>query len=278
MTPRPSMRRRCKRSAGRISTVPENFDVNPKIARQLEAKRADDRERRRHRLGDRRGARIRHAAARRPSRPPVRRGQPARHVQPATCGADRSDATRTNTSRSTTSRLIRRRSRSTTRCCPKQGVLGFEYGYTLADPRTLVLWEGAVRRFRQRRAGHHRPVHRQRRKQVAAHVRPDAAVAARLRGPGAGALVGAAGALPAALRRAQHDGRQPHDAGELLPCAAPPAEAELPQAAGADDAEIAAAPQARGLHARRSSPAGSVFRTVIDEIDPIAPPRRSAAS
>ena len=39
---------------------------------------------------------------------------------------------------------------------------------------------GAVRRFRQRRAGHHRPVHQLGRSQVAAHERPRAAAAARL--------------------------------------------------------------------------------------------------
>ena len=65
----------------------------------------------------------------------------------------------------------------------------------------------AVRRFRQRRAGHHRPVHRLGRDEVAAHVRPRAAAAARLRRPGAGAFLGAARALPAALRRGQHPGR-----------------------------------------------------------------------
>ena len=38
-----------------------------------------------------------------------------------------------------------------------------------------------------------------------------------------------------------------HDAGQLFPRAAPPAEARLPQAAGRDDAEVAAAPQAGGV-------------------------------
>ena len=35
-------------------------------------------------------------------------------------------------------------------------------------PRRLVLWEGAVRRLRQRRPDDHRPVHRRRPRQVAA--------------------------------------------------------------------------------------------------------------
>ncbi len=42
-----------------------------------------------------------------------------------------------------------------------------------------------------------------------------------------------------------------HDAGELLPRPAPAAEARLPQAADPDDAEVAAAPQARRVAARR---------------------------
>ena len=96
---------------------------------------------------------------------------------------------------------------------------------------------GAVRRLRQRRAGGLRPVHLVGRAQVAAHVRPRLPAAARLRGPGAGAFLGAARALPADVRRGQHAGRQLHDAGELLPHPAPAAEARDPQAADPDDAE-----------------------------------------
>ncbi len=109
----------------------------------------------------------------------------------------------------------------------------------------------AVRRFRQRRAGDHRPVHRLGRDEMAAHVRPRAVAAAWLRRPGAGAFVRAARAVPAALRRRQHAGREPDDAGELLPCAEAADAAQLPQAAGGDDAEIAAPPQARGVEALR---------------------------
>ena len=47
------------------------------------------------------------------------------------------------------------------------GVLGFEYGYSLDYPDGLVHLGGAVRRLRERRAGHHRPVHRLGRRQVA---------------------------------------------------------------------------------------------------------------
>ena len=65
----------------------------------------------------------------------------------------------------------------------------------------------AVRRLRQRRAGRHRPVHRLGRSEVGPRQRPDADAAARLRGPGAGALVGAPRALHAALGRQQHAGR-----------------------------------------------------------------------
>ena len=102
---------------------------------------------------------------------------------------------------------------------------------------------GAVRRLRQRRAGHHRPVHLLGREQVAAHERPRDAAAARLRGPGARAQLGAPRALPAALGRGQLAGRGADHAGQLLPCAAPADASHLPQAADRDDAEVAAAPQ-----------------------------------
>ena len=106
---------------------------------------------------------------------------------------------------------------------------------------------GAVRRLRQRRAGDHRPVPGKRRKQVAAHVRPDLAAAARLRRPGAGALLGAHRALFAALCGTQHVRGQPDHAGELFPRAATAVEAQFPQAAGDLHAEVAAAAQAGGV-------------------------------
>ena len=60
----------------------------------------------------------------------------------------------------------------------EEAVLGFEYGYTTAEPKALVLVGSAVRRFRQWRAGRDGPVHLLGRNEMAAHVGPGAASAA----------------------------------------------------------------------------------------------------
>ena len=78
------------------------------------------------------------------------------------------------------------------------GVLGFEYGYSLDYPDGAGDVGGPVRRLRQRRPGDHRPVHRQRRGEMATAERTGAAAAARLGRVGTGALQRPAGALSAA--------------------------------------------------------------------------------
>ena len=90
--------------------------------------------------------------------------------------------------------------------------LGFEYGYAVTAPEALVLWEaqygdfvnGAEIIIDQFLVSGPR--------EVAADVAPDAAAAARLRGLGPGALVGAARALPGPRRRGQHPRHLPDDA------------------------------------------------------------------
>ena len=121
---------------------------------------------------------------------------PAGHVQPAPRGARRLRERRRRGSRSTTCparqanvlglRLAAvgvRRARLRVRLRPRQ-------------PRRAGDVGGAVRRLRQRRPDHHRPVPRRRRGQVGPEQRPRAAAAARLRGPGPRALVGAHRAVP----------------------------------------------------------------------------------
>ena len=104
----------------------------------------------------------------------------------------------------------------------ENAALGFEYGYSVQAPDALVLWEGAVRRLHQRRAGDRRRVRRLRPGQVGPDLGPGGAAAARLRGPGAGALQRPPGALPAARRRGQPARRQLHHRGAVLLPAAPP--------------------------------------------------------
>ena len=103
---------------------------------------------------------------------------------------------------------------------------------------------GAVRRLRQLRPGHRRPVHRLRPGEVGPDVTPDAAAAARLRGLGPRALLGPPRALPPARRRGQPPRREPHDAGAVLPPAPPPGEGRQAAPARDHDAEVAAAPAA----------------------------------
>ena len=96
---------------------------------------------------------------------------------------------------------------------------------------------GAVRRLHQRRAGDRGPVPVGGALQVGAHHATHAPAAARIRGPGTGALQRPAGALPPARRRGQHPGRQPHHAGAVLPSAPPAGAADPPASAGGHDTQ-----------------------------------------
>ena len=214
----------------------------------------DVRDRRGGRLGYRRGAGLRddpcrglHGAAQRP-------GLPARDLFAAPLGADRPAdpgslyAARPHMRGPGANRRARQPA--------GRGLgAGLRVRHVARRSQDAGAVGGAVRRFRQRRPVHHRPVHLFRRDQVAAHVRAGDPVAARLRGPGAGTFLGTAGALSPALRRRQHAGVQHHHARQLFPCAEAADPPQFPEAADRHDAEIAAPAQAlrfaAGRHVRR---------------------------
>ena len=150
---------------------------------------------------------------------PVRlSGQDSRrgHVFPAPERACTTKRPASVTSRSTTSPRGRRASACTTARSPRRPCWGSTTG-TRSTTRHAVFVGGAVRRFRQRRADDHRPVHRVGGKQMAAAQRHRAAAAARLRGPGAGTFQRARGAVPPIVRGGQHPGVQPDDARAVFP-------------------------------------------------------------
>ncbi len=207
------------------------------------------------RLGNGRDARVRHSAPRRLRRAPVRRGHRPRHVLAPPRGAARPEPRALGRGHVRAAPAPRARAadvRDHRLRAHRAG--GGRLRVRLLDvgsgaPRRLG---GAVRRLRQRRAGRHRPVHQRRRSEVGPHLRPRDAAAPRLRRPGPGAFVRASGALPAAVRAAQHAGVRAVDARAGLPHAAPADAAQLPEAADRDEPEEPAPAQGGGVVARRS--------------------------
>ncbi len=208
-------------------------------------------------LGAGRGARPGHAVARGAPPAPERAGHGARHLQPPPRGAARRRGrppARPAAAPGRRAGPLRDLRHAARRIGARRLRVRLQHGRP-ADAGGLG---GAVRGFRERGPGLPGPVPGERRVQVAAHVRPDAAAAPRLRRAGPGALERAARALPGALRALQPAGREPHHPGAVVPRAAAPDAPALPQAAGHHEPEEpAAAPLgglARpGLHGRGTS-------------------------
>ena len=135
-----------------------------------------------------RGAGVRLAAARGHRHPPrpARTPAAARSRSATRCWSTTRPAP--SARRSPTSTPSRASSGSTTRCCRSTPRSASSTATRSSHKDALVVLGGAVRRLRQRRADHHRPVPRGGRGQVGPDVGPRAAAAARLRGAGPRAL------------------------------------------------------------------------------------------
>ena len=130
------------------------------------------------------------------------------------------------------------------------GCLGFEYGYSAADPETLVIWEAQYGDFFNNAEMIVDQFVSSARAKWGQHSRLDHAPAARLRGQRARAFERANRALPAALRQRQHAPGQLHDTGAVFPPAAQPGSPRRPAPAGHLHPEEPAAPEGIDVEAR----------------------------
>ena len=132
----------------------------------------------------------------------------------------------------------------------EQACVGFEYGYSVQAPDALVLWEAQFGDFVNSAQVTIDQFLTSGLAKWGQTSRLSLLLPARLRGLRPRALERPARALPAGRRRGQHPRRQLHDAGAVLPPAAPPGARLEAAPADPDDAEEPAAPAGGDLDAR----------------------------
>jgi 2-oxoglutarate dehydrogenase E1 component len=136
---RPRSSRDAAEVGAALTRVPEGFKAH-KTVRACSRPRRDVRDRRGLRLGHGRGAGLRLAADRGLPGAPVGAGQHARHLQPAPFGLiDQETEERYYPLNHI--RAGQARYEVIDSMLSEYAVLGFEYGYSLAEPNALVLWE-----------------------------------------------------------------------------------------------------------------------------------------
>ena len=143
------------------SPSPSDFTVHPKLARQLE-RRADGARRGRDRLGPGGGARLRQPARRGHPDPAHRPGHRARDVLAPAPRPPRRRAPASATRRSSTSPRRPRPFEVYNSPLSEYAARRLRVRLLGRRARGARALGGAVRRLRQRRADHHRPVHRRR--------------------------------------------------------------------------------------------------------------------
>ncbi len=198
-----------------------------------------------HRLVARGGARVRDAPDRGHARAAHGTGHRARHVQPAPHGPARRDHRADGLPDPEPSRRARPDG-AAQQPAVRARVHGLRVRLQPGSAGDARAVGGAVRRLRELGAGDRRSVHRLGPREVGADIADDAAAAARVRGIGPGALIGAPRALPRARRRGQHPRREPDDARPVLPPAPPPGAHRQAAPARRDDAQVAPAPASGG--------------------------------
>ena len=203
-------------------------------------------------LGVRREPRLRHPARRRLLGTPVRPGQPAWHVLPSPRGAAQPEAVRHPWTPLEHLFEGQPRFRAINSMLSEAAVLGFEYGYCTAEPEGLTIWEAQFGDFANMAQVVIDQFLSSSEAKWGRFCGLVLMLAARVRRPGARALLRPPGAIPPALRGGEHAGLRADDARADVPPAEKAAPAALSQAARHHESQEPAAAPAVDLDARGS--------------------------